>query len=132
MVVQTVRLHQVYDVESVHLAAFGVSDPKVEPLGELLRCAPVIKLQLQIILKLPYLDRSLQVARLKSTLEDKCEVILRPKLVVVAQFVVVARLGWLILSSHCRCTFKAALIDELDRKALRIASPVLVSMPCAP
>lgn len=36
------------------------------------------------------------------------------------------------MSSHCRCAFKAALIDELDRKALRIASPVFVSMPFAP
>lgn len=56
MVIQAVRFDQIYDVKLVDLILSGVGETEVEPLAELRR-APMVKLQIQVVLKLTYLRR---------------------------------------------------------------------------
>lgn len=71
MIIQTVRLVEVYYVESVHLTFARVRHSEVEPLRQLPARA-VIKLAFQIILKVRNLVRFLQVSRFESRLEKQC------------------------------------------------------------
>ena len=56
MVIQAVRFDQIDDVELVDLILSGIGETEVEPLAELGR-APMVKLQIQVVLKLTYLRR---------------------------------------------------------------------------
>ena len=58
MVVQTVRLDQVDNIEPVRLILPRVRHSKIKPLCELLRC-PMIKLQVQVVFKFAYLGGSM-------------------------------------------------------------------------
>ena len=69
MVVQTVRFHQVDDVETIGFACFCVADPEIEPLG--VSTCVVVWLKDQIVFILIDLDRSSKIAAFKSGFEKQ-------------------------------------------------------------
>lgn len=69
MVVVGVRLHQVYDIESVDLVFPCVLDPKEVPLSEPVRAIVVLKKQ--VVFKVVDLHGLAQVRAFKSTLKHK-------------------------------------------------------------
>lgn len=70
VVVDAVRLDQVDDVKLVDLIFAGVRDAEVEPLTQLLR-SPMVKLQVEVVLKLAHLSGSVQVATLEPRLKKQ-------------------------------------------------------------
>lgn len=70
VVVETVRLDQIHDVELVDLVFARVGYSEVEPLAQLLR-RPMVKLQIEVVLPLAHLGRSVQVPTLEPRLEDQ-------------------------------------------------------------
>ena len=73
MVVETVRFHQVDDIESILLASSRVSNAEIVPLGVASRV--VIWLQDQVVLILVHLNCSAQVTRFEARLEEESVVL---------------------------------------------------------
>ena len=73
MVVQRVRLDQVYDIEPVILSCLGIGDSEVVPLS--IASGVVVWLQNQVILILVHLDGSPEVATLEPRLKDQSVVV---------------------------------------------------------
>ena len=69
MVVETVRLHQVDDVEAILLACPSVRDAEVVPLRIASRV--IVGLQDQVVFILVHLDGSAQISRFKTRFKEK-------------------------------------------------------------
>ena len=87
MVVQTIRLQEIYDIESIGTACHCVADSEIVPLCE--ASCIVVGLKNQIVFEFVHLNRSAQISRLKSALKDQCVVVLEGLLVVGSQDLVV-------------------------------------------
>ena len=69
MIVETVGLHQVDDIEAILLACPRVRDAEVVPLGVASRV--IVRLQDQVVFILVHLDGSAQISRFKTRFEEK-------------------------------------------------------------
>ena len=96
MVVEAVGLDQVDYVELVDLILSRIRDAEVEPLAEL-RGASMIKLQVQVVLKLTYLGRSMQIAALEARLKEQGGIVRPLQVVVLIQTVEVASVDHLAI-----------------------------------
>ena len=74
VVVEAVRLDQVNYVELVDLIFSRIRDTEVEPLAKL-RGTPMVKLEVQVVLKLAYLRRSVQITALEPRLKEKSGIV---------------------------------------------------------
>ena len=74
MIVQTIWLYQVHDIELVGLVPSCVGDSKVEPLAEL-RGRAMVELQVKIVFEIADLSRSVQVSAFESRFKDKGRII---------------------------------------------------------
>lgn len=73
MIVKTVGLHQVDDIEAILLACPRVRDAEVVPLGVASRV--IVRLQDQIVFVLVHLDGSAQISRFKTRFKEECIVL---------------------------------------------------------
>ena len=80
MVVETVRLDQIDDVEFIALTLFGVCESKVKPLGQL-HSAAMVELQLQIVFKFTDLGCLVQISAFEARFEYQRCVLCASKLV---------------------------------------------------
>ena len=100
MVVEAVGLDQVDYVELVYLILSRIRNAEVEPLAEL-RGAPVIELQVQVVLKLAYLGRSVQITALEARLKEQGCIVRTLQVVVLIQAVEVASVDHLAVLERC-------------------------------
>ena len=70
MIIKTVRLNQIDDIEFVTLAFFCIANSEIKPLGKLV-VSTMVKFQFQIVFKIRYLSGSMQISRFKARLEDQ-------------------------------------------------------------
>lgn len=68
-IIQTVRLHHIYDRESILHVLPGVTHREVEPLG-VTECVPV-GFQYQLVFELEQLNGTAEIARFEAGLEDE-------------------------------------------------------------
>ena len=87
MVVQTIRLQEIYDIESVGAAYYSIADSEIVPLCE--ASCIVVRLKNQVIFKFVHLNCSTQIPRLKSALKYQCVIVLEGLLVVGSEDLVV-------------------------------------------
>jgi len=73
VVVKTVRLHQVDNIEPVRLTCLCVADSEVVPLG--VPPGVVVGLQDYVVFEFVHLDRSSQVAGFEPAFENQCVVV---------------------------------------------------------
>ena len=74
MVIRTLRLDQIYNIEFVGGELLDVLDSEIEPLSE--GCRHVIVFKYQVVFVVSDLDRSSQVARLESALENQSVIVI--------------------------------------------------------
>ena len=103
VVVETVRLYQVHDVEFVEGSLASVANSEVKPLAQLLR-RPVVELQLQFILEFAYLRCAVKVPALEARLKNQRRVIRSLQIVVLVEAIVVASIECLSVLSRGKRT----------------------------
>ena len=74
MIIETVRLNQIDDIEFVTLAFFCIANSEIKPLGKLVVSA-MVKFKLQIVFKICYLSGPMQISRFEARLEDQCRIL---------------------------------------------------------
>ena len=70
MIIKTVRLYEIDDIEFVTLAFFCITNSEIKPLRKLVVSA-MVKFQFQIVFKIRYLSSPMQISRFKARLEDQ-------------------------------------------------------------
>jgi len=75
MVVQTIRLQEIYYIESVGASYYSIADSKIVPLCE--ASCVVVGLKNQIVFKFVDLYCSTQISRLKSALKYQRVIVLK-------------------------------------------------------
>ena len=89
VIIKRIRLHHVNDIEPVCLSSPRVSNAEIVPLG--ISSCVIIWFENKIVFEFIYLNRTAQVATLKSWLKDQCVIIFRCRTVERKEL----SLGWL-------------------------------------